>query len=142
MTVASLPQPPDHLSAASAQWWRSVVGEYRLQAHHLKLLVLACEAMDRAVQARQILDAEGVVVLNDRRVPIAHPAIKIENDARNAFMPECPDVVQSLLGLDIDGLRGEAQNVLVQIAASMRRHGRGGALLVVPAGSTTWRARS
>ncbi|HET9370266.1 MAG TPA: hypothetical protein VFO19_08460 [Vicinamibacterales bacterium] len=60
-------------------------------------------------------------------------------DERNAFMPECPDVVQSLLGLDIDGLRGEAQNVLVQIAASMRRHGRGGALLVVPAGSTTWR---
>ena len=60
-------------------------------------------------------------------------------DERNAFVPECPDVVQSLLGLDVEGLRGESQNVLVQIAASMRRHGRGGALLVVPAGSTSWR---
>ena len=60
-------------------------------------------------------------------------------DERNGFVPECPDVVQSLLGLDVEGLRGESQNVLVQIAASMRRHGRGGALLVVPAGSTNWR---
>jgi hypothetical protein len=29
-------------------------------------------------------------------------------------------------------------NVLVQIAASMRAHGRGGALLMVPSSSTTW----
>ena len=29
--------------------------------------------------------------------------------------------------------------VLIQLAASMRQHGRGGALLVVPAGTDTWR---
>ena len=35
--------------------------------------------------------------------------------------------------------RRDTVNVLVLIAASMRAHGRGGMLLVVPAGSTTWR---
>ena len=30
-------------------------------------------------------------------------------------------------------------NVLVQLAVSMRAHGRGGSLLVVPAGADAWR---
>ena len=61
-------------------------------------------------------------------------------DESDATEPECPNMVQSLLGFDrVNTTRGDGQvNVLVQMAASMRAHGRGGALLVVPSASTTW----
>ena len=59
-------------------------------------------------------------------------------DEGAARAPECPGVVASLLGVELAGFSGPSTNVLVQIAASMRAHGRGGALLVVPAGSEGW----
>jgi len=59
-------------------------------------------------------------------------------DERDASHPECPNLLRSLLGVEIPGAGGESVNVLVLLAASMRRHGRGGMLLVVPASSTTW----
>jgi hypothetical protein len=58
-------------------------------------------------------------------------------DEGTARLPDCPGVVKSLLGADWPG-PGEPVNVLVQVAASMRAHGRGGALLVVPAASAAW----
>ena len=52
--------------------------------------------------------------------------------------PECPAPIKSLLGFDATGHEGHV-DVLVQLAASMRAHHRGGALLVVPADSAAWR---
>jgi hypothetical protein len=59
-------------------------------------------------------------------------------DERGASVPDCPGMLQSLLGFDIAGARGESVNVLVLLAASMRRHGKGGMLLVTPSGSDAW----
>jgi hypothetical protein len=59
-------------------------------------------------------------------------------DPDGARVPDCPGLVASLLGVDVPGLRVDSVNVLVQLAASMRAHGRGGALLVIPAKNTTW----
>jgi hypothetical protein len=59
-------------------------------------------------------------------------------DEGAARAPECPGVLASLLGVDLAGFSGPSTGVLVQIAASMRAHGRGGALLVVPVGSEGW----
>jgi hypothetical protein len=59
-------------------------------------------------------------------------------DESTARLPDCPGVVRSLLGADAPAAGGEPVNVLVQVAASMRAHGRGGALLVVPAASSDW----
>ncbi len=67
-------------------------------------------------------------------------------DERSAQVPDCPDVLQSLLGLDRQIVHGshpgqagtDSINVLVQLAASMRGHGRGGALLVTPSQSDDW----
>lgn len=59
-------------------------------------------------------------------------------DERNALRPECPEFVQSLLGFDMLSTDSATVNVLVMLAASMRAHGRGGALLVVPSGSSSW----
>jgi Probable sensor domain DACNV len=60
-------------------------------------------------------------------------------DENGVNIPDCPNVLKSLLGSDWHMKDGQQVNVLVQMAASMRAHGRGGALLVVPASSTTWR---
>lgn len=55
-----------------------------------------------------------------------------ENAARR---PDCPGVLASLTGrVDADARLGDS-SVLVQLALSMRAHGHGGSLLVVPAAS-------
>jgi hypothetical protein len=59
-------------------------------------------------------------------------------DPDRARVPECPKLVASLLGVAVSGVPADAVNVLVQLAASMRAHGRGGALLVIPSGNQTW----
>jgi hypothetical protein len=59
-------------------------------------------------------------------------------DQKAAALPDCPDLLTSLLGFDTQFATGESVNVLIQLAVSMRAHGRGGSLLVVPAGSQDW----
>jgi hypothetical protein len=58
-------------------------------------------------------------------------------DERASNLPDCPALVTSLLGFDSPSSWG--QSVLVQLAVSMRAHGRGGCVLVVPAGLDAWR---
>jgi len=60
-------------------------------------------------------------------------------DEKASSLPDCPALLASLLGFDAPASWAESVNVLVQLAASMRAHARGGALLVVPSGTDTWR---
>jgi len=60
-------------------------------------------------------------------------------DEHAASLPDCPSLLTSLLGFDAPASWVDSVNILVQLAASMRAHGRGGALLVVPPGSQQWR---
>jgi hypothetical protein len=55
-------------------------------------------------------------------------------DEQTSNLPDCPDLVTSLVGFD-----NQQTSVLVKIAVSMRAHGRGGSLLVVPASDQAWR---
>ncbi|HWS90313.1 MAG TPA: hypothetical protein VN282_25305 [Pyrinomonadaceae bacterium] len=56
-----------------------------------------------------------------------------------AAQPDCPGMVASLAGFGAaSGGNADQTDVLVQLAVSMRAHGRGGTLLVVPAGSDAW----
>ena len=57
-------------------------------------------------------------------------------DQDSAHLPDCPTLLSSLLG--IRTLGSNSVNVLIQLAVSMRAHGQGGLLLVVPAGSENW----
>jgi hypothetical protein len=50
-----------------------------------------------------------------------------------------PALLVALLGVKAPVSWGDAGNELVQLAVSMRGHGRGGSLLVVPGGSHAWR---
>ena len=64
--------------------------------------------------------------------------IKIVDESASS-LPDCPDLVTSLLGFDSPASWVDSVNVLVQLAVSMRSHGRGGSLLIVPAESDAWR---
>lgn len=59
-------------------------------------------------------------------------------DRQAAVVPAYPTPLASLLRLESQFGAGSAVNVLLQLAVSMRAHGRGGTLLVVPAGSDAW----
>jgi hypothetical protein len=60
-------------------------------------------------------------------------------DEQASGLPDCPELLTSLLGFDSPASWIDSVNVLVQLAVSMRAHGRGGLLLVVPAGTESWR---
>ncbi|HEV2761840.1 MAG TPA: hypothetical protein VGV38_02505 [Pyrinomonadaceae bacterium] len=60
-------------------------------------------------------------------------------DEDGAVLPDCPELLTSLIGFGAPSTAPESVNALVQLAASMRTHGRGGSLLVVPHGSEQWR---
>ena len=59
--------------------------DYDLGEHHSRLLTMACEAWDRAVQAREILAKDGIVIGGREAAVRPHPCIAIERDARIAF---------------------------------------------------------
>ena len=60
-------------------------------------------------------------------------------DERAADIADCPALLASMLGFDATMMKDDALNVQVQLALSMRRHLRGGILLIVPPGSDAWR---
>ncbi len=60
-------------------------------------------------------------------------------DERASSQPDCPALLTSLLGFDSPASWIHSVNAMVQLAVSMRATGRGGLLLVVPAGSEEWR---
>lgn len=64
--------------------------------------------------------------------------IKVVDD-RASSLPDCPPLLASMLGFQSPASWENSVNVLVQLAVSMRAHGRGGLLLVVPDGSEAWR---
>jgi hypothetical protein len=59
-------------------------------------------------------------------------------DPRAAVIPAYPTPLASLLRVESQFAAGSAVNVLLELAVSMRTHGRGGTLLVVPARSDAW----
>jgi len=64
--------------------------------------------------------------------------VKVIDEGASA-LPDCPTLVTTMLGFDAAGSWGTSANVLVQLAVSMRAHGRGGLLLVVPEEDAAWR---
>jgi hypothetical protein len=73
------------------KFWAEVVGEYELEAEALLTLRAACENWDRAQQARELVNQDGLV-LNGKR----HPAVDIEKQAYGLFLRSIRQ-----LGLDI-----------------------------------------
>ena len=60
-------------------------------------------------------------------------------DEKGTSLTDCPALLTPMLGFGSQFSEADSVNVLVQLAVSMRAHGRGGSLLVVPQGSNNWR---
>ena len=59
-------------------------------------------------------------------------------DDRSLTMADCPALLKALLGTDTPGAWTPV-DVVVELAVSMRTHGRGGILLMVPRDTDAWR---
>lgn len=60
-------------------------------------------------------------------------------DEGGTSLPDCPALLAALLSFTSPSSWNDSVNVLVQLAASMRAHGHGGSLLIVPDGKEAWR---
>ena len=78
-------QAPAHLTKATQTWFKSVLQDFALEAHHVKLLTQACQAWDRAEAARQAISQHGMTYQDRFDAPRARPEIAIERDSRLAF---------------------------------------------------------
>jgi phage terminase small subunit len=102
---------PTHLQPDTRKWWLSVVSEFQLEDHHVRLLTLAGEAWDRCSQARKLLKKHGLTYKDRFGQPSSRPEVSIERDSRTAF-------ARLLRELDLDGEPPKATG---------RPPGRGGA---------------
>lgn len=88
---------PEHLSAEAVELWEEITSEFEPQAHHLRVVQLACEAWDRAQNARRIIDEHGEVIADRWGQLKPNPATQVEQQARRAFV-----MLLRELGLDAD----------------------------------------
>jgi hypothetical protein len=90
----------------------------------------------------------GLLVIKHRRIDGVGKFVNVATlkgdqikvvDEINHNSPDRPPIISSLLGFTSPYTEKDSVNILVQLAASMRAHGRGGSLLVVPADTEEWR---
>ncbi|MBN2292345.1 MAG: P27 family phage terminase small subunit [Pirellulales bacterium] len=87
---------PTHLRPETAAWWLSVIDEYSLEPHHVRLLTLAAESFDRCVEARELIAKEGMTYRDRFNQPRQHPACAVERDSKTSFVR-----ILRELGLDV-----------------------------------------
>lgn len=78
--AVSQPRPPRYLSASSKALWRKLLRDYVLEDHHVAVLRLACEALDRAEEAREAIARDGLSV-QGRYGPRVNPMAAVARDA-------------------------------------------------------------
>ncbi|MDK4730342.1 P27 family phage terminase small subunit [Rhizobium phaseoli] len=83
--MPKMPKTPSHLRPATQKWWKSVLADFDLEDHHLRLLQLAAEAWDQAQGAREVLDKDGQTFTDRFGQPKERPEVGILQNARIAF---------------------------------------------------------
>lgn len=83
--MAKSPKTPPHLRQETQKWFRSVLSDFDLEGHHVRLLTLAAEAWDQAQSAREVLDRDGQTYTDRFGQPKARPEVDILQNARIAF---------------------------------------------------------
>jgi P27 family predicted phage terminase small subunit len=83
--MAEKMKAPKHLQPATRRWWATVVADFELEPHHVRLLTLAGESWDRGQQAREAIAEHGLTFTDRHGSPRARPEVGIERDSRIAF---------------------------------------------------------
>jgi len=96
-TDVLLTSAPEHLALETRKWWCEVQENWVLEDHHIRLLTLAAECWDRGVEAREILDREGLTYQDRFRQPKSRPEVSIERYCRLQFARLVRE-----LGLDLE----------------------------------------
>lgn len=76
---------PKHLRPATRRWFSQINELFALESHHLKLLLLAAEAWDRVLEAREGLAEHGLVYIDRHGSPRPRPEVAIEHNGRLGF---------------------------------------------------------
>jgi P27 family predicted phage terminase small subunit len=76
---------PAHLKAATRRWWQSVVDDWQLEEHHVRLLTLAAIAWDRAEEARRLISEHGLTTPTRDGGAKLSPLARVEQDATLRF---------------------------------------------------------
>lgn len=78
---------PKHLRAEARRLWKRLTDDYQIDdAGGLALLQAACEAFQRADEARKLIDQDGAVIVDRFGQQKPHPAISIERDSRGQMI--------------------------------------------------------
>jgi hypothetical protein len=117
--------------------WRDRGGEFRVwgTARHLPSLCFVVEVVTSGLLVVKHRGAafgkfENVAVLEGDQIKFVGRAAE---DA-----PDTPELVPSRLGIELPPRLAASVQTLVQLSASMRAHGRGGALIIVPPNTSSW----
>ena len=76
---------PDYLREDTREWAQEILTEFELGDHHIKILILACEALDRISEAREVIAKEGAYYKDRFGKPKTHPALAVEKDNKIIF---------------------------------------------------------
>jgi P27 family predicted phage terminase small subunit len=79
------PTPPAHLGEREKQIWSDIVADWTGSRASFAVLTAGLEAHQRAREARETIDAEGLTVVGRDGQSKAHPLCTVERDARRAF---------------------------------------------------------
>jgi P27 family predicted phage terminase small subunit len=79
------PACPDHLGEPERRIWANVISEFSGSLTAFAVLVSGLEAHQRAREARETIEEEGMVTVGRDGQPRAHPLLTTERDARKAF---------------------------------------------------------
>jgi P27 family predicted phage terminase small subunit len=91
------PAPPRGLVGKARAFWGKVTRDFVLEPFHLDTLEQACWSLQRAEEAREIVNTEGQFYRNEKTGQLArHPALVSEEKARAQFLRCVRE-----LGLDI-----------------------------------------
>lgn len=117
--------------------WRDRGGEFRVwgTARRLPPLCFVVEVVTSGLlvikyRSESFGKFENVAVLEGDQIKFVEQEREHESDS--------PDLVPSRLGIDLPASLAESVHILVQLSASMRAHGRGGALIIVPMTNAHW----
>jgi hypothetical protein len=108
---------PKGLTPETRRWFVSVVSDYVLEPHHVRLLGVAARAFDESEKAAALVLSDGLLITMPSGAKRPHPALRIANEARAVYMRAIRE-----LDLDLDAPPAAVQPPALRSIVGGRRH--------------------